>query len=56
MKAYVYCDKCNYKTEEHDAMFMAIAEVIGQGGRFTYKHNDDRCPICKSLNSLKKSS
>ncbi len=55
MKAYVYCDKCEYKTKEHDRMFIAIAEVIGYGGRYTYKHNNDRCPRCNALNSLQQS-
>lgn len=56
MKAYVYCSKCDYKTKEHETMMYAIVEVINQGGKFTYKHNDDRCPKCKSKNSLKKSN
>lgn len=56
LKAYVYCNKCDYKTKEYEAMFMAIAEVIRKGGRFTYKHNDDQCPKCKSLKSLRRKS
>ena len=56
LKAFVYCNKCDYKSKEYDAMFRAIAEVIKQGGRFTYEHDDDKCPKCKSLNSLRRKS
>lgn len=50
MSAYVYCDKCDYTTKVY-----AIVEVINEGGKYTNKHNNDRCPKCKSLNSLKQS-
>lgn len=53
MKAYIYCDKCDYKTQEHASMFMAIVEAIGHGAKYNYKHNNDRCPKCNAKNSLK---
>ncbi|OPH54983.1 hypothetical protein BC351_30140 [Paenibacillus ferrarius] len=55
MKVYVYCNKCEYKTKEHDEMLMAIVEALQHGAVYTYKHNNDRCPLCKAKNSLKQS-